>query len=77
MLLFYFFGIMFAVHNVRLDGALDEFQMGYKAINTDDDGFVSVEEMGSYNRRHLSDEQAVIIDNGSDEMKVGFASMYI
>jgi len=76
MLLFYFFATIFAAHNMLLmDEVLDEFQMLYKTIDADGDGFVSKEEMNSYKARRLLDEDgfAVVVDNGSGMCKAGFA----
>jgi len=77
MLFFYLFATVFAAHNVRLmDDVLDEFQMMYKTVDSDGDGFVSMEEMSSYNtRRQLLDDDvaAVVMDNGSGYCIAGFA----
>ena len=77
MLCFLFFTAIFAAHNVRvMDNVLEEFQMVYKKIDTDNDGFVSVKEMKDFNnRRKLSEEDAAaVLDGGDGEMmKAGFA----
>jgi len=77
MLFFYLFATVFAAHNVRLmDDVLDEFQMVYKSVDSDGDGFVSMEEMSSYNtRRQLLDDEvrSVVMDNGSGYCIAGFA----
>lgn len=77
MLCFLFFTAIFAAHNVRLmDNVLEEFQMVYTKIDTDNDGFVSVKEMKDFNnRRKLSEEDAAaVLDGGDGEMmKAGFA----
>jgi len=59
-----------------MDEVLDEFQMLYKTIDADDDGFVSIKEMSSYQaRRQLDDDvAALVVDNGSGMCKAGFAA---
>lgn len=78
MILFYFFATIFAAHNVRLmDEVLDEFQMVYKTIDGDGDGFVSMEEMNSYKtRRQLQSVDSVVIDDGSYEIKAGSGGIF-
>jgi len=76
MLAIFLLTTVFAAHNFRLtDEMLEEFQLVYKKIDSDGDGFVSVEEMTSYqSRKQLEDDTAaLVIDNGSGFVKAGFA----